>query len=178
MIDLKINTTLARNACMTFAAIAILGLTLNAPAHAAGSAGAIYNGSLQNGWQSWPWAKVVKLDNKTPVHSGGSSILVMGGGWQALSLNRTKTSSAGFKTLSFWVYTPGPTTQPLKVVGLTNNKAQKTVVLTPIAPGKWSHISIALKDLGVANKPDLTGFWLQDASGKGITIVLDSISLM
>jgi len=178
---MKWDTTTAKmhknNAIVAFAVLAAMGSACAISAHAASSTGAIYTDSLQNGWQSWPWAKTVKLDNSAPIHSGSKSILVVGTAWQALSLNRTKTSSLGFKALSFWIYGSGPTPQPIKVVGLTNNKAQKTVVLTPIAPKSWRHITLPLSQLGVANSPNLTGFWIQDAGGKGISVVVDDVSL-
>jgi len=156
--------------------LAIIATYAAAPVVAA--RGSIYTDSLQNGWQSWPWAKTVKLDNTKPVHSGSKSILVVGKGWDALSLNRMKAPSVGFKTFSCWIYASGPAAQALKIVGLTDNKPQKTVLVPPIAPKTWKHVSIPLAQLGVANKPNLTGFWIQDASGKGISVVVDDVALL
>jgi hypothetical protein len=164
--------------CVAICAVVTVTFANSSPAYAGGPSGSIYTDSLQNGWQSWPWAKTVKLDNGSPVHSGSKSILVVGKGWDALSINRMKASSTGFKSLSFWVYASGPSAQPLKVVGLTDNKAQNQVVLAPLAPKSWRHVSIPLSELGVANKPNLTGFWLQDAGGKGLAIVVDDIALV
>jgi len=156
--------------------LAIIATYAAAPVMAAG--GSIYTDSLQNGWQSWPWAKTVKLDNTKPVHSGSKSILVASKGWDALSLNRMKASSVGFKTFSFWIYDSGAAPQPIKVIGLTSNKPQKAVSLTPLAPKTWRHVSIPLSQLGVDNKPDLTGFWIQDGGGKGISVVVDDVALL
>lgn len=161
------------------AAVLILTAAAGAPAClAAVGKGAIYTDSLQNGWQSWPWAKKVNLANSKPVHSGKRSILVVSGKWDALSLNHKPfVNSAGFNTLSFWISANGSAPQIIKVVGLLADKPQKSIVVANISAGNWTHVAIPLASLGVANKANFSGIWFQDGSGKGISVVIDDIGL-
>src|SRR5204862_7711261 len=68
--------------------------------------------------------------------------------------------------------------QLLQVAALPSGSAQPPVALPPLPADAWQKITIPLSSLGVANKPNLDGFWIQDRSGATMpTFYVDDISL-
>jgi hypothetical protein len=137
----------------------------------------VYDDSLENGWQNWSWA-TVNLANTNPVHSGMDSISVTCGGWQALYLHNTPFYSGLYTNLTFWI-NGGTGGQPLKVQATTNQNALSTAY-TFIAPaGSWQQIVIPLTALGVANQPNMDGFWIMANTAVQLpTFYVDDISLV
>jgi alpha-L-arabinofuranosidase len=137
----------------------------------------VFNDALINGWQNWSWA-TVNPANSSPVHSGTRSISVIAGAWQAIYLHHDAFDSSGLTDLVFWIHGGSSGGQRLQVQGLLNGTAQSAVSLSPLTANSWQKITISLASLGVANKPNMDGFWIQDQSGSSQpTFYLDDISL-
>lgn len=136
----------------------------------------IYSDSLQNSWQNWSWA-TNNLNATTPIHSGTKSISVTAGAWQALYLHHDAFDTSPYASVSFWIH--GGTTggQKLQLQGLLSGAAQTAVAIR--ATNAWQEINVTLAALGVANKPDLDGFWIQDSTGTTqATFYVDEIKLI
>jgi len=165
-------------AAMTAFAL-ILAVAKTVPAATTGGGQIIYNDSLQNGWQSWSWAKV-DLANTKPVHSGSKSIgVVYSKGWQALYLHHSDFSTTGFSAVSFWIYGAGSGGQQVQFLGLIHGKAAgKSYPIQPLKPGKWQHLVIPLSSIGIASATGVDGFWLQSKTSNPQTgVFVDDISL-
>src|SRR5262249_32153806 len=135
-----------------------------APSASAQSDQAIYTDALVSGWQNWSWA-VVNLANASPVHSGTRSASVSADAWEAIYLHHDAFDTSGYTDLVFWIH-GGPTGgQLLQVQAQLNGAAQSAVTLAPLPANAWQKITISLASLGVANKPNMDGFWIQDRSG-------------
>ncbi len=148
-----------------------------APAASAQSDQPIYTDALVSGWQNWSWA-VVNLANTTPVHSGTRSASVSADAWEAIYLHHDAFDTSGYTDLVFWIHGGSTGGQLLQVQALLNGTAQTTVTLAPLPANTWQKITISLASLGVANKPNMDGFWIQDRSGTTQpTFYLDDISL-
>jgi hypothetical protein len=138
---------------------------------------AAYIDALANGWQDWSWA-TVNLANPTPVHAGSKSISVTAAAWQAVYLYHTGLNTSSYTGFSFWVQGGATGGQQLQVQALLNGVAQPAVALAALPPNTWQHITLSLAALGVANRPDLDGFWIGDRSGTSQpTFYLDDIRL-
>jgi len=124
----------------------------------------LYTDNLVNGFQTWNWA-ALNLACSAPVHSGSYAIAVTDGGNQALVFSRGEFNSSPHTNFTFWVNGGSSGGQLLQVQGLLDNNAQTVVKLTALAANTWQQISISLAALGVANKTNLTGFWIQGRSG-------------
>ena len=125
----------------------------------------IYTDHIVNGFQNWSWA-TVNLQNPSPVYSGAYSISVTDAGNQALVFMRSEFNSSPYTSLSFWVNGGGVGRQFIQVVGLLDYTNQGTYVIgTPLPANTWEQITVPLSALGVANKPNLTGFYIQGNSG-------------
>jgi hypothetical protein len=124
----------------------------------------IYADSLVNGWRNYSWA-AVDLSATSPIHTGSHSIEVTCGAFEALYMNHNAFDSGSYAAITFWIH-GGPTGgQLLQVQGLLAGNPQTAIALQPLAANTWQQIIIPLASLGVANKPNLDGLWIQDATG-------------
>src|SRR5262249_38318133 len=154
-----------------------LGLGLSALSARAQSDQQIYTDSLVNGWQNWSWA-VVNLNATSPVHSGTRSASVTADAWEAIYLHHDAFDSSSYSDLVFWIHGGSIGGQLLQVQAELNGTAQTAVQLAPLPANTWQKITISLASLGVANQPNLDGFWIQDRSGTTQpTFYVDDMSL-
>jgi alpha-L-arabinofuranosidase len=118
----------------------------------------IYTDNLVNGFQNWSWATVNLETANPPPYSGAYSISVNDGGYQALYLEHADFDTTPYASLAFWV-NGGSGGQKVQVVALLDQTNQTPYSLPPL-PAHWEQISIPLSTLGVANKPNFSGFWI------------------
>jgi hypothetical protein len=140
---------------------------------------ALYIDSFTSGWQNWSWA-TVNAANTNPVHTGSSSIAVTAGAFQALYFEHQSMSTQPYTSLTFWINGGSTGGQNIQLMGLLNyvQQSSNAVKLGPIAPNKWTEVTIPLSKLGVDNQPDLTGFWFQEDEGKTLpTFFVDDVRL-
>jgi hypothetical protein len=137
----------------------------------------IYADSLLNGWQNWGWA-TLDYNNTSPVHSGAKSISVSATAGQAIYLHHDAFDTSSYASLTFWIHGGSSGGQRLQVQALLNGAAQSATLLPALPASTWQQITLPLASLGVANKPNLDGFWIQDRSGTTQpAFYLDDISL-
>ena len=143
------------------------------------SSQAIYDDSLQNGWQNWSWASV-SLSNTNPVHAGTQSISVTAGAWQALYFHNNPFDPAGFTKLTIWTHGGTSGGQLLQVQAVSGGGAVAPgQSLAPLAANSWQQISIPVSTLLPPGQSTIDGFWLQDRSGTAQpTFYVDDISLI
>ena len=140
---------------------------------------AIYTDSLQNGWMDWGWA-TINYNNSSPVCSGSKSVAVTitDASWQAIYIAHAAFNSSGYSNLTFWINGGPSGGQQLMVAGVINSAAQNYVNLPPLAANTWQKYSISLAALGVANRADMGGIWIQDRIGAAQpTFYVDDIVL-
>ncbi len=138
---------------------------------------ALYQDAYVNGWQNWSWASV-NTGATSPVNSGASSIAVTAAANTAVRFHHAALDTQSYATLTFWIH--GGTTggQTLRLVALLSDVAQPAKLIGPLVAGTWQKVVVPLAELGVANKPDLTDFWLQEATGVDApTFYLDDVRL-
>ncbi len=136
----------------------------------------VYTDALASGWQNWSWA-TVNLNNSTPVQSGTASISVSAGPWQALYLHHDAFDSSLYGSLVFWINGGSSGGQLLQVQAELSGNPQTVVTLPALAANTWQQVTISLASLGVQDKSDLDGFWIQDRSGTtNPAFYVDSIS--
>jgi len=141
---------------------------------------AIYTDSLQNGWGDWGWA-AVNYSNPSPVHSGAKSISVtINNAWEAIYIGRNAgLNPSPNNAFGFWVNGGSVGGQQLSVKGLASGAVQGSFNLPPLSTNTWQLINVPLMALGLADRADVTGFWLQDRIGRAWpTFYLDDISFM
>jgi hypothetical protein len=137
----------------------------------------LYTDNLVNGFQSWSWA-MVNLQSFALVHSGTYAIAVTDAGNQALWLNRGQFNSSPYTNLTFWVNGGSAGGQLLQVKGVLDNNAQTAVPVAALPANTWQQVTIPLASLGVANRPNLTGFQIQGRSGGSqATFYVDDVQL-
>ncbi len=137
----------------------------------------VYTDALVNGWQNYSWA-TVNFSNTQPVQAGSDSISVSAGPYQALYLHQTAFDSSIYANLVFWINGGSSGGQLLQVQATLNGAAETVVTIPALAANTWQRITIPLASLGVANQPDMDGFWIQDRSGTTQpTFYVDTISI-
>ncbi len=141
----------------------------------------IYDDALQSGWLNYGWA-AIHCSNPSPVHSGTASISVSDTSTsdRALYLAHPGFDSTPYRSLSFWIYPTVPGPNQLQVRALLSGSAQPPHPLsfTPEQVGHWQPVKIPLAALGVASSRDLSGFWIQNITGKPVTFYVDDVTLI
>ncbi len=139
----------------------------------------IYSDSLQNGWQEWGWT-AINYANTAPVHSGSDSISVtVTNPWQAIYIAHAAFDSSPYTNLTFWLNGGAAGGQQLLIQGHAGGSPQATFALPPLAANRWQPFNVSLAALGVANRLDMDGFWIQDRIGAAQpTFYLDDITLV
>ena len=140
----------------------------------------IYTDTLQNGWQNWGWTQI-DYANSSPVHSGTKSIAVTitNNTSQAIYIAYSAFDSTPYLSISFWINGGPVGGQKLLIQGHAAGASQMATNLPTLAANTWQHMTFLLSDLGVANRSDMDGFWIQDRiDSSQPTFYLDDITLV
>ena len=169
---------LMKSLLFSLAAIFVIALGAAGLARADQPAYTIYDDALASGWTRIGAASV-NLNNADPVHSGLASISVSDGPYQVFCLcHFAFIETSDFATLSFWINGGPAGGQELWVKGTLNGVEQTAIALPALPAGTWQQVTLPLTALGVANQPNLTGFWIQESTGNAQpTFYVDDIQL-
>jgi hypothetical protein len=142
----------------------------------------IYTDSLQNAWVPYGWA-TIDYANPSPTHGGTASISVKinstPSSWEAIYIHHDAFDPTSYTNLTFWIHGGSAGGQQLRVQAITGSGPQPGVLLAPLTANAWQQITLPLTALGVANQPDVTGFWIIDALGAPQPVFyLDDITLV
>jgi len=126
----------------------------------------IYDEALAPGWQSWSWA-TVNLASSAQANTGSVSIAVTATPYTALYLRSAAApiDTHGYLNLTFYLHGGDTGGQVVQVQAVIGDTPQAAVRLNPIAAGTWQKITVPLAALGVDNRSDVGGFWLQEIAG-------------
>jgi hypothetical protein len=139
----------------------------------------IYADSLQNGWMDYGWA-TINYNNTSPVYSGSLSVAVTisDTSYQAIYIAHAAFNCSTYSNLTFWINGGTNGGQQLQVVGHAGNATQLSTNLPALAANTWQKYSISLATLGLANRTDMDGIWIQDRIGTAKpTFYVDDIVL-
>jgi len=139
----------------------------------------IYDEALAPGWQNWSWA-AVDMASPAQANTGAVSIAVTPTAWSALYLSHPDSGvdTNGYLNFSFYVHGGATGGQTIQVAALINGTAQPAVRVASPAAGTWQKITVPLSALGVDNRTDVNGFWIQQGSGvDDPTFYVDTIVL-
>ncbi|MBU6401449.1 MAG: alpha-L-arabinofuranosidase [Verrucomicrobia bacterium] len=135
----------------------------------------IYADTLLNGFQNWSWA-AVNLANPAPVHSGSVSISVSAATWQALYLHHDDLDTQLYSSLVFWLNGGAAGGQRVQVQAQLGTNALAPYALPALTANTWKQFTIPLNSLGVANRTNFQGFWIQLTTATS-TFYVDDIRL-
>src|SRR5437868_2834167 len=124
----------------------------------------IYDDALENGWQDWGFA-IHNYSTPSPVHSGSYSVAVdMENAFELLRINNTPFDSSPYSALSLWINgdTQGGQQLWLRGVAAGGSFFPPVLLASPLA-NNWTHITVSLSALGVANRPDFEGIVFQNS---------------
>jgi hypothetical protein len=145
----------------------------------------IYADALGPGWADWSWCSR-DLASTDTVHSGTHSAkLTYTGGFQGFYMRHAAFDNSGYTHLVFWIHGGGLDNRVMTVAAHLNDQPQQSVLLTSYVEGhhsipadEWSKVTIPLSALGVQNKANFNGFWIQDSLGSAQPpFYVDDISL-
>jgi hypothetical protein len=141
---------------------------------------AICTDGLQNSWENWSWDTTADFNSTAQIHSGASSAAAtITAAWGAFYFYHPDFSSAAYTNVSFWIHGGASGGQKLQLQGILSKTNVGPAYAIPTLPANtWQQITVSLGTLGVAGKPDLDGFWLQDRNGSAeATFYLDDMML-
>lgn len=131
----------------------------------------IYDDSLASGWQDWSWSSR-DFNSADYVHQGTKSIkITYTAQYQGFYLRHMAMDSTPFTSLVFWINGGAVSGRSITIAAQLDDVAQPGVPFAQfiedgtVAASSWKKVTVPLASLGVANKSNFSGFWLQDASG-------------
>src|SRR5688572_23179901 len=126
----------------------------------------LYDEALAAGWQDWSWA-TVDTASTAQANTGSVSIAVTAPAWSALYLRSAAAPLDTNGYLNFTFYVHGGTTggQTIQVAAVIGDTPQPGVRVASPAAGAWQKITVPLASLGIENRTDVSGFWIQQGSG-------------
>jgi hypothetical protein len=152
-----------------------VGLTASARADQS-----ILTDGLQNAWENWSWDTTVDFNSTAQIHSGSASAAVtINAAWGAFSFYHPTFNSSPYTDLTFWIHGGPSGGQKLQLQAITSQTNGPAISIPTLPANSWQQITMSLASLGVAGKPDLDRFWIQDRNGSAeATFYLDDISLV
>ena len=123
----------------------------------------VYGDFLQNGFQNRVWPSL-NLANTRPVHAGIFSISVTPTGyWQGVYLHHENLDTTPYASLSFWVNGGTNGGQRIQIQGLLGetNPPPDIYQRVTLETDTWQEVTVPLASLGVEDKTNFTGFWIQ-----------------
>jgi alpha-L-arabinofuranosidase len=142
---------------------AFAALAVTAPKLHAELTHTVYADTLVNDWQDWGWAQI-NYSHAATVRSGTHAIAVTANAWEAVQIGRgSPFDTTGYTTLRFWVH-GGAGGQMLNVVAALNYVGQPGVGIGPLPANTWQLVEIPLTSLSADNRPNLTNFFIQNAT--------------
>jgi hypothetical protein len=127
----------------------------------------VYSNSLVNGFED-RWWRSHNVMNTSPVHSGIFSISVtITNTWEGLYLHHTDLDTTPYASLSFWINGGTNGGQRLQVQGLLGTANPPPNVYYRFNPqtDAWQQVTVPLATLGVNDKTNFSGFWIQLVPG-------------
>ena len=138
----------------------------------------VYRDALLHGFQDRLWV-AHSLTNSSPVHAGDYSISVTPTGhWQGLYLHHPGLDTTRYESLNFWIHGGASGGQRLQVQGLLGdaNPPPDVYYRFTLLPDAWQQVTVPLAALGVDNKTNLTGVWIQlTPNGASNTFYVDDV---
>jgi len=136
---------------------------------------AIYRDKAENGWDAagWTWAKKVDFADHAAVYAGTSAIRVSYNNYDGVKFHHLPLNTAPFDRISFVVNGGRKGGQLIQIGAACSEKnVAEGVRIAPLPPNRWVSVTVPLRDVGLANRPDMTSFWIQGASA-GVQAPLD-----
>jgi hypothetical protein len=151
-------------------------------ASAAARGHSIYRDGVENGWQTQGWtsAKVVSFDDTTSPHSGTKAIRVSYTGFDGVKFHHAPLNTRPFDRVSFYVNGGDTGGQRIAVGAACSEKnASNSARLAALPRQKWVAVTIPLSKIGLANRPDMTSFWIQGGTDKPqAAVFIDEVRLL
>jgi len=145
---------LMRKSLKTLSILCVAGIALAtssvdpAVAQARGKPFVVYSKGLQNGWQSWSWAKVLLDFDAGDIHT----MRVEGDAWTGLLLHHDAFSTAGYTKLVFYINGGIDGGQALSVKAFADGKAIESNFQIAPKTKAWTKVEVPLKDLGANDR--------------------------
>ncbi len=123
---------------------------------------ALYDDTLQNGWEDWSWDSSTDGDAATVVHSGTHAYAVTyNAAWAAFYLKPDAAfSTAGYTHLRFWIHGGATGSQQLQV---KFNESEDNAFDVTATANSWTKIDVPLAAMG--NPATISAIYWQDATG-------------
>jgi alpha-L-arabinofuranosidase len=152
--------------CLTCLLLLAVTSVFHATAYAQTDLTIYSDAPLANGWGDWSWA-TVDVASTAYTHAGSpTAISVSAAAYTALALQHDPFDSTGYGNLTFWINGGATGGQTVRVFAtLDHNGLPSGVAVGPLAANTWQQVVIPLASLGADNKPNFTGFWVQEFAG-------------
>jgi hypothetical protein len=142
----------------------------------------IYRDGVENGWETvgWTWAKDVAYSDTTRPRSGTKAIRVRYTAFDGVKFHHAPLNTAAFDRISFYVNGGESGGQQIAVGAACSEKnVVDGVRLAALPPKKWVAVTIPLNKIGLADRPDMTSFWIQGSSDKPqAAVYIDEVRLL
>jgi len=159
----------------------------------ASSPATIYDGKLQNGWESYGWAKVLDMADTKHAQPGQTAcIRAIPNGYEAIYLHHAPLIPEGYDRLTFYVNggdtggqvislhtlfpevksSPSPSAQTsdatTAAAGKMGENASYGMLLSPLPAHRWRAVTVKLADFGIRGQQKMIGIWLQNMNANKV----------
>ena len=145
----------------------------------------IYDDGVQTGWKEYGWAQEIVWNEPRFTHSPPSSVRVRFKPFDGIKFAHDPFDTQSYDRVCFHVLSGGAANQILSISGTRAavpgsavDHTGKTVTLEPLPNGRWVAVVVPLDRIGLGKVPDMTSFWISDASGKPTVLYVDDVRLL
>ena len=142
----------------------------------------IYRDGVENGWVSagWNWAKDVDMADTTRPRSGTKAIRVRFASFDGVKFHHAPFNTVPYDRITFYVNGGDKGGQHISIGAACSEKnVADQVKMTPLPAKKWVSVTLPLTRINLANRPDMTSFWIQgDSSKPQESLYIDEVRLL
>jgi endoglucanase len=123
----------------------------------------VYDGKLEDPWQSWGSAKL-EMGSSERLHESSASIKVTIGAGQQLQLGTVPFDGLAYKSIHFWIHGESGGQKLLMHANLMDVPERQ--VSLPTLTSSWTEITVPFTELGIEGRENVKSFVIRSADGQ------------
>jgi hypothetical protein len=137
----------------------------------------VYDGKLEDPWQSWSSAKI-SFNSSEPGKFSKSALKADIGSGQQVQLGTVPFDGLAYQSISFWAKAAPGTTASLSVSAAIMDQGLPGVVIRQIGD-EWTKLTVTFDQLGIAGREDIKSFMIRNQDGAATSsLFIDNVEII